>query len=83
MFRATMGPSPEDKLCLCDTLYLLFCVDDCLVCPKHVEIDRYTYTKKNCAPSWCYLQGNRNQQYAFSVFELKYLLTYDRPAIIM
>ena len=22
----------EKQLCLCDTLYLLFCVDDCLVC---------------------------------------------------
>jgi len=72
----------EIKLCLCDTWYLLFCVDDCLVCRldprsalhtrqsstqnnnyqvshkhsffswwwahshlKHVEIDKYKYTK--------------------------------------
>jgi len=26
----------EKQLCLCDTWNLLFCVDDCLVCPKHV-----------------------------------------------
>jgi hypothetical protein len=24
--------------------------------PKHVEIDKYKYIKKNCAPSWLYLQ---------------------------
>ena len=31
MFRANMGPSSEKKT-VCDTWYLLFCVDDCLVC---------------------------------------------------
>ena len=25
-------------------------------CPKHAEIDRYKYTKKNCAPRWFYLR---------------------------
>ena len=25
----------ELRLCLCDTWYLLFCVDDCLVCKVH------------------------------------------------
>ena len=90
MFRATMGPSSGDKLCLCYAWYLLFCVEDCLICwakwnwnfqfqfhctlhtgqsstqnnkyqtshkhscvswwwahirPKHVEIEKYKYTK--------------------------------------
>jgi len=27
MFRAAMGPSSGDKLCLCDTWYLFFCMD--------------------------------------------------------
>jgi hypothetical protein len=49
----------EKQLCLCDTWYLLFCTDDCLVCrvefhfswwwahshPKHVEINKYTKNK--------------------------------------
>ena len=65
----------EKHLCLCDTWYLLFCVDDCLVCrvefhpayrtvihscfswcwahsrPKHVEIDKYKYTKNKLCTS--------------------------------
>ena len=24
--------------------------------PKYVDIDKYKYTKKNCAPCWFYLQ---------------------------
>ena len=35
----------EKQLCLCDTWYMLFCVDDCLVCTLHVEIDEYTKNK--------------------------------------
>jgi hypothetical protein len=35
----------EKQLCSCDTWYLLFCVDDCLVCRVHVEIDKYTKNK--------------------------------------
>jgi hypothetical protein len=54
----------EKQLCLCDTWYLLFWVDDCLVCrvdkhscfscwwahshPKHVEIDKYKHTNRLC-----------------------------------
>jgi len=30
----------EEQLCLCDTWYLLFCVDDCLVCSNYVPIIR-------------------------------------------
>jgi len=32
MFRAAMGHHQEIQLCLCDTWYLLFGMDDCLVC---------------------------------------------------
>jgi len=28
---------------------------------KHVEIDKYKYTKKKCAPSWFYLQDYRER----------------------
>jgi len=38
----------EKQLCLCDSLHLLFCVDDCLVC----------ILRKICAPSWFYLQDS-------------------------
>jgi len=85
----------EIQLCLYDTLYLLFCVDDRLICrvgtlhtrqsstqsdkyqvshrysccvwwwahscPKHVE-KRNKHTKKNCAPSWLYLQDYKEMQ---------------------
>ena len=27
--------------------------------PKHVEVDNYKYTKKNCTPSWFYLQDGQ------------------------
>jgi len=33
----------EKQMCLCDTLYLLFCVDGCLVCRGHP--DKYTKNK--------------------------------------
>ena len=42
----------EKQLCLCDTCYLLFCVDDCLVC---IIIIHYIL-RINCAPRWLYLQ---------------------------
>jgi hypothetical protein len=32
MFWATMWPSSGEAMYLCDTWYLLFCMDDCLVC---------------------------------------------------
>jgi len=44
----------EKQLCLCDTWYLLFCVDDCLVCS--VELININILRKRCAPSWFYLQ---------------------------
>ena len=76
-FKQQWAHRQEKQLRLCDTWYLLFCVDDCLVrtlqtrqssiqdnkyqvsykhrclswrwahcCLKHVEIDKYKYTKK-------------------------------------
>ena len=51
--------------------------------PKHVEIDRCKYTTKNCAPRWFYLQDGSKQQYACSVFELKYPLTHGTPITVM
>jgi len=86
---------------LCDTCYLLLCMEDCLVCRvdtrqsfiqnnKYQVSHKYSYfswwwahsrlkyvekrnkhTKKNCAPSWLYLQdytgmnGQQNIKYNF------------------
>jgi len=71
----------EKQLYLCDTWYLLFCVDDCLGCrvewwwthsrPKHVE-KRNKHTNKNFATSWIYLQdytgvyGQKNVKFKFA-----------------
>jgi len=35
----------EKQLCFWDTWYLLFCMDDCLVCRVRVEIHKYTKNK--------------------------------------
>jgi hypothetical protein len=72
-FGRLWAHNQEKQLCLCDTCYLLFCVKECLVCrvdstlhtrqswthsrPKHVETDKYKYTKIHCAPVCFYLQG--------------------------
>jgi hypothetical protein len=61
---------------LCHTYYLLFCVDDCLVCipgshPKHAE-KRNKHTRKNRASSWLYVQdytGMHGQQNIKKGFE--------------
>jgi len=51
MFRATKCPSSGETtvfLCLCDTWYLLFCANDCLVCSVQVHTayqTRITSTK--------------------------------------
>ena len=38
----------EKQLCLCDTWYLLFCVDDCLVCRMELHPQyQKKYTKNN------------------------------------
>jgi len=56
----------EKQLCLCDTWYLLFCVDDCLVCRVEcIPLLRINILRINCAPSWLYLQdytGKHGQQ---------------------
>ena len=55
----------EKQLCLCDTWYLLFCVDDCMVCRVNPKNTKNKYSKINCAPSWLYLQeytGMNGQQ---------------------
>jgi len=36
-FRQLCAHHQEKQLCLCDTWYLLFCVDDCLVCTLHTR----------------------------------------------
>ena len=50
----------EKQLCLCDTWYLLFCMDDCLVCRVHSTLHTrqspINILRINCAPSWLYLQ---------------------------
>jgi len=47
----------EKQLYLCDTWYLLFCVDDCLVCTPDSHPHRLINVLRiNCAPSWLYLQ---------------------------
>jgi hypothetical protein len=40
----------EKQQCLCDTWYLLFCVDDCLVC--RVEWNKYQVSHKHSCFSW-------------------------------
>ena len=43
----------EEQLCLCDTWYLLFCVDNCLVCTLR-ENNKYQVSHKHsCSPWWC------------------------------
>jgi len=39
-FRRLCAHHQEKQLCLCDTWYLLFCVDDCLAC------------NAGCTPDW-------------------------------
>ena len=42
---------------MCSTRYLVFCVDDCLVCSvENVAIHKNKHNKKYCAPSWFYLK---------------------------
>jgi len=38
-------PHQEKQLCIVDTWYLLFCVDDCLVCRVEWKIDKYIKNK--------------------------------------
>ena len=47
----------EKQLCLCDTWYLLFCVDDCLVCRMHTkqsstQNNKYQVSHKCSCFSW-------------------------------
>ena len=46
----------EKQRCSCDTCYLLFCVDDCLVCIPDSHPRTRHILRKNCAPIWFYLQ---------------------------
>jgi hypothetical protein len=52
-----MCPSSGKKLYLCDKCCIntVVSADDGHSCPKHVE-QRNKHIKKNCAPSWLYLQ---------------------------
>jgi len=56
----------ERKLYLCNTWYLLFCVDGCLVCRVEcIPLLRINIQRINCAASWLYLQdytGMHGQQ---------------------
>ena len=51
----------EKQLCFCDTCYLLFCVDDCLVCRVHstlhntqssIQNNKYRVSHKYSCFSW-------------------------------
>ena len=59
-FRRQCAHHQEKQLCLCDNWYLLFCVDDCLVCRVHpayqTVIHRLNILRINYAPRWLYLQ---------------------------
>ena len=55
-FGGLCAHTQEKRLYLCDTWYLLFCLDDCLVCRVEINTLRNKHTKKNCAPSCLYLQ---------------------------
>jgi hypothetical protein len=46
----------EKQLCFCDTWYLLFCVDGCLVRPDSHPHRLINILRINCAPSRLYLQ---------------------------
>ena len=61
----------EKHLCLCDTLYLLFCVDDCLVCricrvhtlhilhtrQSSTQNNKYQVSHKHSCFSWWWAQS--------------------------
>jgi len=44
-FRWLRAHHEEEQLCLCDTWYLLFCVDHCLVCRVHPAYQAVIYTE--------------------------------------
>ena len=59
-FRRLCAHHQEKQLCLCDTCYLLICVDDCLVCrsicsfipDSHPQNNKYQMSHKHSCFSW-------------------------------
>jgi len=50
-FRWLCAHHQEKQLCLCDTWYLLFCMDDCLICRVHTRQHQVSH-KYSCFSLW-------------------------------
>ena len=52
-FRRLCAHHQEKQLYLCDTWYLLFCMDDCLVCRVHAAYNKYQVLHQyGCFSGW-------------------------------